>query len=87
MDEISDLHAGRAGDFAPFAVHAELQVLVEKEFVFEAKPLSVRAGLLRTRKGGIDRYDRAIHGTDRTLDALLKIIETDIPLLHSLIRS
>lgn len=82
MDQVRDLHPGRAGHFAALAVHAIFQVLVEEIPVLQTKPLSVRTGLLGTRKQRIDGHNRTVSRTYRTFDALLEIIETYVLLLH-----
>ena len=92
MDKVGNLHSGWTGDLTSLAVHAILQVLIEKPLVFQSETFTVRAGLFRTgiirinchhrTVRRIDGHDRAIGRTHRTFDALLKIIETDVLLLH-----
>ena len=82
MDKVGNLHSGWTGDLTSLAVHAILQVLIEKPLVFQAETFPVRTGLFRTWIRRIDGHDRAIGRTHRTFDALLKFIETDVLLLH-----
>jgi len=82
MDQICDFYTGRTGHLATFAVHAILQVLIEKVLVLKTKTLPVRAGLLRTRVQRIDGHNRTVSCADRTFDALFEIIETYVFLLH-----
>ena len=82
MDQVSDLNAGRTRHLTAFAVHAILQVLVEKVLVLKTKPLSVRTGLFRPWIHRVDNHYRTVSGTNRTFDALFEIIETYVFLLH-----
>jgi len=82
MDKIRDLNPGRTGNLAALAVHAILQVLIEKILVLKTKPLTIGTGLLRSGVQRIDGHDRTVSGADRTFDALFEIIETYIFLLH-----
>ena len=82
MDKVGNLHSGWTGDLTSLAVHAILQVLIEKPLVFQAETFPVRTGLFRTWIRRIYCYDRTVCRTHRSFDALLKIIETDVLLLH-----
>ena len=83
MDKVGDLHTGRTGDLAAFAVHAVLQVLIEEKLVLQTKSLPVRSRLLRSRVQRIDSHNRTVGSADCTLYALFEIIETYVLFLHS----
>ncbi len=74
LDDVGHLHAGRTDDFAPFAVQAILEGLVEEIRILQAKAFAVRAGLLGTGIARIHRHDRAIGRADGALHALLEIM-------------
>ena len=74
LDDVGDIHAGRAGDLAALAVEAVFQRFIEEVRVFQAEAFPVRTGLFRAGIAGIGRNDRAIGGTDRALHALFEVV-------------
>ena len=74
LDKVRHVYAGGTCDFAPFAVHAVLECIIEEVGVLEAETFTVRAGLLGARIQGIHCKYGAICGAHRTLGAFLKII-------------
>ena len=74
LDDVGHLHAGRAHDFAPLAVQAVLERLVEEIRILQAEAFTVRTGLLGAGIARIHRHDRTVSRADGAFHALLEIM-------------
>ena len=82
LDYVPYPYARRACHFAPLAIEAVLECLVEEYAFLQSEPLPVRPSLLRSRIVGIYRYHGAVYSADCTFDALLEIVFAYIVFLH-----
>ncbi|CSF09754.1 Uncharacterised protein [Shigella sonnei] len=72
LDNIANLHIGRAGDFTTFAVDAIFQRLVIQCAIFQTQTLAIRPGLFWPWITGIHPAHRAGGGADGALNAVFE---------------
>ena len=78
LDDVADFDAMRAGYFTTLTVETELQGLVEEIGILHAVAHQIRSGMLGSRVIGLHGRDRAVDRADAALQALLKVVGTEI---------